>query len=318
MSSCETHAADTFVLREPLRSLRAFTLLDLWHLADKDGLYQGTAGAGKLDPLNTEAVTQSAQKIAYIATDLAKHTPNLHFYYAIIPDKSTYDGHQAVGFNVEQAELLLAPTLPHLTGLSLTDALEANDFYRTDLHWDQSALVREHGVLEALQEGMGFSTPAYPGYEYREAGSFEGVYPGQLALPFAPDVMSYLTNPTIEGLSARYLDLASDRLVAGPIYDLEAFAARDPYDLFCRGAQPLVVFENPEASGERELYVFRDSYGSSLGPLLAQGYSRVTLIDLRYVDYRVLERYVSFAPGSDVLFCYSSQILNNPTVLLVQ
>jgi hypothetical protein len=316
MSSFEDHAADVFVLREPLRTLRAATLLDVFRLCDKDGLYLGVAGAGKIEPLQTAAVAQSSGKIGRIATDLLQRYPDLQIYYTVIPDKSTVDGHAGVGFDVQQAEVLLGQQLPSATRIALAEVLWAADYYRTDLHWDQVALIRAGGVLDTLGASMGFSTAPAANYQVHEAGAFEGVYPGQLALPMQADTMRYLTDTTIDDLEVSYFDPSSGALATGSLYDLEAFAGRDPYDIFLAGSQPLVVLENPNALRQRELYLFRDSFGSSLGPLLAQGYSKVTLIDLRYLDYRALERYISIEPDSDVLFVYSGQILNNPTVLL--
>jgi hypothetical protein len=71
---------------------------------------------------------------------------------------------------------------------------------------------------------------------------------------------------------------------------------------------------NPDG---RELYLFRDSFSSALAPLLASAYSRIYLIDLRYIDMRTLNRLIDFKPGSDALFLYSTVILNNPDMLLV-
>jgi hypothetical protein len=91
----------------------------------------------------------------------------------------------------------------------------------------------------------------------------------------------------------------------------------DPYDLFLRGPQPLIILENQASVQERELYLFRDSFGSSLAPLLMNAYSKITLIDLRYIHAGLLEEFIEFTPGADVLFLYSSQIFNNPSVLQV-
>jgi hypothetical protein len=96
------------------------------------------------------------------------------------------------------------------------------------------------------------------------------------------------------------------------------FQGQDPYDLFLRGAQAVVVLENPDAATDRELVYFRDSFGSSLAPLLAGSYARVTLVDLRYIDSRLLPDLIDVPAGSDVWFSYSSQILNHDTVLLVR
>jgi hypothetical protein len=81
-----------------------------------------------------------------------------------------------------------------------------------------------------------------------------------------------------------------------------------------RGPQPLIVIEN-DATPERVLYLFRDSFGSSLAPLLSGSYSRINVIDLRYIHLSLLDQFIEFTPGADVLFIYSSQIFNNPSIL---
>jgi hypothetical protein len=115
-------------------------------------------------------------------------------------------------------------------------------------------------------------------------------------------------------LQVSYLNENTLQFESGPVYDTERFAGVDPYDIFLRGPQPIVVLEN-DAAPERELFLFRDSFGSSLAPLLAGSYSKVTLIDLRYINLMLLDQFVEFPPGSDVLFIYGSQIFNNPSVL---
>lgn len=80
--------------------------------------------------------------------------------------------------------------------------------------------------------------------------------------------------------------------------------------MFLTGSRALITIENPNATEDRELIVFRDSFGSSIAPLLAGGYSKVTLVDIRYISPAMIGRFVDFE-GWDVLFLYSSQILNN-------
>ena len=75
---------------------------------------------------------------------------------------------------------------------------------------------------------------------------------------------------------------------------------------------PLVEIKNPQNTSGRKLIVFRDSFASSLMPLLAQGYSQVTMIDLRYINSQLLDKYVDFSEA-DVLLLYSAGILNNST-----
>lgn len=76
----------------------------------------------------------------------------------------------------------------------------------------------------------------------------------------------------------------------------------------------MLTIENPDYNGTRELIVFRDSYGSSLIPLLVTGYSKVTVVDTRYISPKLLNQYIEFK-DQDVLFMYSTLIINNSTTL---
>ena len=84
--------------------------------------------------------------------------------------------------------------------------------------------------------------------------------------------------------------------------------------MFLSGARvSLVVIENPNATTDKELIVFRDSYGSSLIPLLAEGYSKITAVDLREITVAQLlnQNLIDLESADDVLFIYSTLILNN-------
>ena len=76
----------------------------------------------------------------------------------------------------------------------------------------------------------------------------------------------------------------------------------------------MLTIENPDYNGTRALIVFRDSYGSSLIPLLVTGYSKVTVVDTRYISPKLLNQYIEFK-DQDVLFMYSTLIINNSTTL---
>ena len=100
----------------------------------------------------------------------------------------------------------------------------------------------------------------------------------------------------------------------GGIYDSGKLEENDLYEVFLSGSVSLLTIENPNARTDRELIVFRDSFGSSLAPLLVQGYKTVTLIDIRYLSSAMLDRFVDFH-GQDVLFLYSTSVLNHSNTL---
>jgi len=124
---------------------------------------------------------------------------------------------------------------------------------------------------------------------------------GQSALSVKPDRLSYLTNPVIEGYKVSG---------AKAVYDLEKAQSRDPYELFLSGNQPLVTVKNPANPSGKRLILFRDSFGSSIAPLLAEGYSEVVLVDIRYVASDFLGNLINFE-NADVLFLYSTLLLNS-------
>jgi hypothetical protein len=58
--------------------------------------------------------------------------------------------------------------------------------------------------------------------------------------------------------------------------------------------------------------IFRDSFGSSIAPLFAEGYKKITLLDIRYLNQNLIENFVTFE-NQDVLFLYSTGVINNET-----
>ena len=88
-------------------------------------------------------------------------------------------------------------------------------------------------------------------------------------------------------------------------------AGRDGYEMFLGGTKALLTIENPNAGTGRELVLFRDSFGSSIAPLLAQGYARVTVVDIRYMSPALIGRFADLSEADDVLFLYSTGVINH-------
>ena len=95
---------------------------------------------------------------------------------------------------------------------------------------------------------------------------------------------------------------------------MQKLSSPDKYDIFLSGAVPLLTIENKKSNSDKSLIVFRDSYGSSLIPLLVEGYSKITVIDTRYISSKILDEYVDFS-NNDILFIYSTLLINNSASL---
>ena len=180
--------------------------------------------------------------------------------------------------------------------------LSLDDFYKTDTHWKQENIV---DVAQVLCNGMGTSSTQ----QYTEKTldkEFYGVYYGQSALPLESETIKYLTNEAIENCVV--YDYQNGKETS--VYDLEKGMGKDPYELFLSGPISLISIENKNAKTDKELIIFRDSFGSSIAPLLIDGYKKITLVDIRYIHPNFLGQYIEFN-NQDVLFLYSTSVLNN-------
>ena len=106
------------------------------------------------------------------------------------------------------------------------------------------------------------------------------------------------------------LESQTEEILKANAIDMEKAKGRDPYEMFLSGPISLMKITNPAADSEKRLVIFRDSYGSSITPLFIDSYSKITLVDLRYINAGMLGGFVNFE-NADVLFLFSTVILNN-------
>ena len=160
-------------------------------------------------------------------------------------------------------------------------------------------------------QAMGATAPNAADYKITPLERpFYGVYYGQAALPMEPDSMYLLESDLLDGCSVYDHETGK----TGSVYDLTKLNSRDLYDVYLSGARALLTIENPQGIQGKELIVFRDSFGSSMVPLLVQDYAKVTLVDTRYISSDLLDQFLEFH-GQDVLLLYGTQILNNSSSL---
>ena len=213
-----------------------------------------------------------------------------HVYMSVIPDKAAFmetpEGYTPAGA-AETADYL-AQRLP-VEIIDIAPLLALEDYYRTDPHWRQERLS---AVAQTISEAMGAPVP------------------DTTAETLTADVLSYITSPLLDGCTV--YDYETDS--TGGVYDFTA-AEKSPYDLFLGGPKALLRIENPAANNDRTLIVFRDSFGSSLVPLLAGSYRTVYVVDIRYMATDALARVTEFPEGADVLLLYSVAVLQNSITL---
>ncbi|HRV73705.1 MAG TPA: DHHW family protein [Eubacteriales bacterium] len=306
MSAFETYTQDQFPLRDAFRSVKSFVALKLLRQNDNNGLYMVDGQIAKLDyPVNMDSLTYALARLNGVYQSCFADT-NAKLYLAIVPDKGYYlaeaNGYPAMDYD----ELIgtMCRGLPNARYIDLTDTLSKDSFYRTDPHCKQESFVES---ARALAVGMGADEDFSGEFERMTAlTTFYGAYYGQLALPIAAEKLDYLTNAALDQCVT--WNLETD--VTGGLYDFDKLYSKDPYEFFLSGSAAFKTIENPSNDSGRELVVFRDSYGSSLVPLMAECYSKITVIDLRYISSTVLQSYLETTDNVDVLFLYSALLLN--------
>ena len=304
MADFEDYALDQFPLRDSFRTVKALFHTHILGQRDNNGIYLAEGMAAKQEyPLKEASLTRAAERFTLLYD---KYLEGSNIWFAVVPNKGTYlaedSGHLTL--DLPQMQRFFREALPWAEHIDLTQALSAGDYYRTDTHWRQENLLKAAGVLcQALE----IPVPRQEDYTLTSLERpFYGVYYGQAALPMEPETMYLLESELLR--DCRVYDYETGQYA--DVYDRKKLDSRDLYDVFLSGSRSLLTIENPHGEPGRELILFRDSFGSAIAPLLVQGYSRITLVDIRYIQIPMLSRHLDFH-GQDVLFLYSTLVLNN-------
>lgn len=294
----DKYTVDQFVARDFFRGIKNVYATKILMQKDNNNLFEKDGYIYSIEyPVKENAVNLSAKKIKKIYD---KYLTGMNVYYSIIPEKNYYlENDDHLKLENKKIEDILKNNLADMKYIDIKDCLQLEDYYKTDLHWKQENLKE---VVEKIQTEMSLEKTNVK-YEKMDAGKFFGAYYGQLISNVNPDQLYYLTNDMLEN-STTY-NFEKDEF--GKVY--EESKTTDKYDLFLSGAVALIEVENKDVKTEKELILFRDSFGSSIAPLLLENYSKITLVDTRYISSNILENYIEFE-NQDVLFLYSSLILN--------
>lgn len=307
MEDLETYLLDQFPMRDSWRAVKAVLRFNVFRQKDSNGVYLVGKHVLKQEPtLKEEQVRFAVDKINEFITN---NLEGMNVSYAVVPDKNYFAAEQNGYPHLDYGEMLSIAQGINASYIDIFPLLELDDYYYTDAHWKQEQIL---DVAQLLADGMGLGVSLQPegGYTTNTLAPFYGVYYGQSALSVEADVLSYLTSAATDAATMTSVELEGEH----PVYTVERFEGMDGYDVFAAGAQAIVTIESPNATTDKELIIFRDSYGSSIAPLFLEGYAKVTLIDLRYVASALVPQFVEF-DNQDVLFLYSTSILNSGMLL---
>ena len=307
MTGFADYAVDQFPLRDTFRTINAF--LTYYGLGQKDnnGIYLHNGYAAKMEyPMSESAVGYAAARFE----DLYRMylTDDTKIWFAIVPDKSYYLAEDAGVLSMDYEAMFsgLEQELDWAEFVDLTGSLDIGSYFRTDTHWRQEKLIP---VVKTLGAAMDF--PVAEDFDVITAKEdFYGVYFGQAALPMDAEPLNWVIWDGWEQVELYSMDTGA---VTG-LYNEEKLSSKDPYESYLSGNMAVQVVTNPNAATDRELIVFRDSFGSSLVPLLARSYAKITLVDTRYITPMMVGNFVEFG-DAEVLFLYSTLVINSSSAL---
>ena len=310
MKDFESYTLDQFPLRDTFRqakSLFHYYGLQQW---DNNDIYVTGGYAAKLEyPLDTDSVSYATGKFKRFVEKYVAEGSKV--YFTVAPDKGYYLAEQKGYLAMDYAGMFaqLQSEMPFAQYVDLTDCLAYGDYYRTDTHWRQEKLLP---AATKLCQALGVTAPKAEDFTQTALERpFYGVYYGQAALPMQPETMYIMESQLLK--NCRVYDYETGKYA--DVYDMSKLESRDLYDVFLSGSRSLLTIENPNAATERELVVVRDSFGSSMVPLLVQDYARVTVVDIRYINLEMLDRFLDLSGAKDYLFLYSTLVLNNSNTI---
>lgn len=154
-------------------------------------------------------------------------------------------------------------------------------YYRTDHHWTMHGAYIGYSVL---CDALGIDAVPEDRYDIRTGSStFLGTqYSNAPMFAQKPDDILLYYNPQ-GNYEVEYVD---DGVTMNSLYNTDNLKIKDKYTTYLDGNHSYVKIKS-NSSNDEKLLVVKDSYAHSLLPLLADNYSEIHVVDLRYYHQSV-------------------------------
>ena len=181
-------------------------------------------------------------------------------------------------------------------------------YYRTDHHW--TSLGAYYAYCSAAK-ALGFSAYSLNDINVETVSSdFRGtLYSKTLDDRIAPDSIDYYHLKNNAPKITMTVNDGEKETVYDSLYVRDYLNVKDKYSSFTGSNQPVITIETSVDNG-KSLLIIKDSYAHSLVPFLANHYSKITMVDLRYLNANLnsIFKMYGYQPVNEytqVLFMYN-------------
>ncbi len=187
-------------------------------------------------------------------------------------------------------------------------------YYKTDHHWTTSGA---HLAYCNLGDKMGFKANDKDSYEITSYENFYGTtYSSSGYWMTKPDTIEVWQSKSLKGseISVSIAD-GKNSVESTSMYFLENLEDDDKYPVFLDGNHPYTLIENKtlkESGNNKKLLIIKDSFAHALTPFLADNYSEIVMIDMRYYKESV-SQLIENEKFTEMLFVYSVDNLGSDT-----
>lgn len=186
-------------------------------------------------------------------------------------------------------------------------------YYKTDHHW---TTLGAYTAYEKLCEQLNITPAPKEKFDIKTYGGFYGTTYSTSGFWFTqPDSIQIWDNPenTDKNIKVKISE-GTNTDEFGSMYFYDHLEEDDKYPVFIDGNHALTEITNSNAKGGTILLV-KDSFSHSLAPFLAENYSKIILVDMRYYKMSV-SQIVEQENPEQVVFLYGIDNIATDTDLV--
>ncbi len=240
--------------------------------------------------------------------------PSSGFIYSDMLPANHYDYNDDKIIDKAFSELSSNTTVP----INITDSfmsLSKNEqlYYKTDHHWTS---LGAYECYKLLGEKMNFNPTPKEKFAVQTYSGFKGTNYSKSALWNMPSENIELWKSSLHKEGDITVTFTENGTTSeyNTMFFKDNLYGDDMYTAFLDGNHAMVNIKNPNVGNNKKLLILRDSYTHCLAPFLADNYSEITLIDVRYYLSPVSEL-IKENKTDEVLLIYSIDSIVNSTDL---